>query len=90
MIGVKYIGELTPRTIDALVSFGERMSVRIVAANLNKLGVPAQYFDAWTLGMLTTSDFGNAEVRDDSYKNIKEKLTKFDGMIVPVITGFIG
>jgi aspartate kinase len=60
--GVKYIGELTPRTLDALVSFGERMSVRIVAANLNKLGVPAQFFDSWALGMATTSDFGNAEV----------------------------
>lgn len=37
-IGIKYIGELTARTNDALVSFGERMAVRIVAANLNKLG----------------------------------------------------
>ena len=40
--GIKYIGELTPRTKDALVSYGERMSVRIVAATLNKIGVPAQ------------------------------------------------
>lgn len=29
--GVKYIGELSPRTRDTLVSFGERMSVRIMA-----------------------------------------------------------
>ncbi len=62
--GIKYIGELTPRTVDALVSFGERMAVRIVAANLNKLGIPAQSFDSWTLGMTTTSEFGNAEVDD--------------------------
>jgi len=61
--GVKYIGELTPRTLDTLVSFGERLSVRIVAATLNKLGVPAQSFDAWTIGMRTSSEFGNAEVR---------------------------
>lgn len=27
-------------------------------------GVPAQAFDAWNLGMLTSSEFGNAEVRD--------------------------
>lgn len=89
-LGVKYIGELTPRTVDALVSFGERMAVRIVSANLNKLGVPAQFFDAWNLGMLTTSEFGNAEIKEESYKRIKEKLSKFDGMIVPVVTGFIG
>jgi aspartate kinase len=60
--GIQYIGELSPRTKDVLVSFGERLSVRIVAANLNKLGVPAQSFDAWTLGMRTTSEFGNAQV----------------------------
>eukprot|EP01038_Epipyxis_sp_PR26KG_P014641 gene14641-19668_t len=88
--GVKYIGELTPRTLDALVSFGERLSVRLVAATLNKLGVPAQAFDAWNLGMTTTSEFGNAEIKEETYKKVKEKLGKFDGMIVPVITGFIG
>jgi hypothetical protein len=69
--GIKYIGELTPRTKDALVSFGERMSVRIVAATLNKMGVPAQAFDSWTLGMRTTSEFGNAEVKEETYANVK-------------------
>lgn len=29
-------------------------------------------------------------MRDDSYGKIKANLSKFDGMIVPVITGFIG
>ncbi len=88
--GIKFIGELTPRTKDALVSFGERLSVKIVAGALNKLGVSAQSFDAWTLGMRTTSDFGNAEVKEESYHNIKASLSKFDGFIVPVVTGFIG
>jgi aspartate kinase len=88
--GIKYIGELTPRTKDALVSFGERMSVRIVAATLNKMGVPAQAFDSWTLGMRTTSEFGNAEVKEETYANVKSITSKLDGLIVPVITGFIG
>ena len=88
--GIKYIGELTPRTKDALVSYGERMSVRIVAATLNKIGVPAQAFDSWTLGMRTTSEFGNAEVKDETYANVKAMTSKLDTQIVPVITGFIG
>ena len=88
--GIKCIGELTPRTKDFLVSFGERMSVRIVAANLNKLGVPSQGFDSWTIGMQTNSDFGNAEVLPKSYDKIKETLAKFDSMMVPVVTGFLG
>ena len=88
--GIKYIGELTPRTKDLLVSFGERMSVRIMAGMLNKLGVPSQFFDAWTLGLRTTSSFGSADIKDESYPNIKTTLGKFDGQIVPVVTGFIG
>jgi len=88
--GIKYIGELTPRTRDALVSFGERMSVRIMAGTLNKMGVPAQAFDAWTAGVRTSSEFGNAEISEDSYSNVKAVLGKFDGNIVPVVTGFIG
>ena len=88
--GVKYIGELSPRTKDTLVSFGERMSIRIVAATLNKLGVPAQAFDSWVLGMKTSSEFGNAEVLEETYSNVKNIMSRLDPMIVPVVTGFIG
>ena len=88
--GIKYIGELSPRTLDTLVSFGERLSVRIMAATLNNLGVPALPFDSWTLGMTTSGEFMNAEVLDESYDKIKEQLKKFDGFTVPVVTGFIG
>ena len=69
-LGVKYIGELTPRTLDTLVSFGERMSVRIVSATLNKMGIPSLPFDAWTIGMKTSSEFGNAEVRCTTQKQL--------------------
>lgn len=43
--GITYLRELTPRTKDLLVSFGERMSVRLVASCLNSMGVPAQVSD---------------------------------------------
>ena len=88
--GIRCIGELTPRTKDYLVSFGERMSVRLVAATLNKMGVPAQAFDSWTLGMKTTSEFGNADVKEETYENMKQLMNKIDGDLVPVVTGFIG
>lgn len=89
-IGIKLIGELTPRTLDTLVSFGERLAVRLVAATLNKYNIPSQYFDSWTIGMRTTSEFTNAEVKDETYGLMREKLNKLDNSIVPVITGFIG
>jgi aspartate kinase len=88
--GIKYIGELSPRTRDTLVSFGERMSVRVMAATLVKLGVESKAFDAWSLGLKTNSEFGNADIKDESYDAIRVNLDKLDMNSVPVITGFIG
>jgi len=44
------------------VSFGERMSTRIFASYLRQQGVPAKQFDAPGMGVVTTDDFGNADV----------------------------
>lgn len=40
--GIAMMKELTPRTQDYLVSFGECMSTRIFAAYLNKIGIKAR------------------------------------------------
>ena len=40
--GIAMMKELTPRTRDYLVSFGECMSTRIFAAYLNKIGAKAR------------------------------------------------
>ncbi len=88
--GVSYIRELTPRTIDHLVSFGERLSVRIIAGVLNKLGIPSQSFDSWTVGLVTSGEHGNSDILDISSNNIETFFSKFGQDEVPVITGFIG
>ncbi|CAM9828012.1 unnamed protein product, partial [Chrysoparadoxa australica] len=90
LTGIKFLQELTPRSLDHLVSFGERMSVRMVAAQLNRIGVPAQHFDSWVMGMKTTADYGNAEILPESYSNIKTSFGKYDDNTVAVVTGFIG
>ena len=72
--GILYLGELSPRSRDLLVSYGERMSVRLVAAQLNNLGVPSKAFDSWELGLRTTSNFGGAEVLPSSYDYIRETM----------------
>lgn len=87
--GITYLRELTPRTRDLLVSFGERMSVRLVASCLNTMGIPAQHFDSWSVGFRTNSDFGNADLEDSCYVNIKDRMSRIDDATVPVITGFI-
>mmetsp|Transcript_13868 Transcript_13868/g.20447 ORF Transcript_13868/g.20447 Transcript_13868/m.20447 type:complete len:569 (-) Transcript_13868:226-1932(-) len=88
--GVSFLRELTPRTLDHLVSFGERLSVRLVAAALNSCGVPAQHMDAWSIGIRTTSQFGGADILPETFANIKQILGDRDPGIVYVVTGFIG
>lgn len=88
--GVAMLGELSPRTHDKLVSFGERMSGRMVAAQLGKIGVTAKQYESWELGMLTTSDFGDASVLDEAWPTIRERMHAIPDGTVGVITGFIG
>jgi len=88
--GVSLLHELSPRAQDKLVSYGERCSVRIVAARLNQIGVPARAFDSWELGVLTDSNFGDASLLEESEDLIKSKFSdKVDSNIVSVVTGFI-
>ncbi len=81
--------ELTPRYLDHLMSFGERMSARIVAAYMLRAGIPACAYDAYDIGMVTTPNFGDADLLPGTYSEIGKLLSGRKGM-VPVITGFIG
>lgn len=88
--GVKLIQELSLKSLDQLVSYGERCSVRIMAARLNQLGVPAQSFDAWEVGIVTDSEFGDAKLLPTSGGLIRRAFDGFDPNVVAVVTGFIG
>jgi aspartate kinase len=89
--GVRLIQELSPKSLDQLVSYGERCSVRIVAARLNQIGVPAQAFDAWDVGVFTDDNFGDAKLLPTTIHSIKDRFEKrIDPNVVAVVTGFIG
>jgi aspartate kinase len=88
--GIALIRELTPRTNDYLVSFGERFSIRIVAAFLKASGMNARAFDAWDVGFISTPDYTRAELLKESWDLIPEKiLPQIKGNVVPVVTGFL-
>ena len=84
------IQELSPKSLDQLVSYGERCSVRIVAARLNQIGVPAQAYDAWDVGVLTDSQFGDAKLLPEHEGAIQKAFERIDKEVVAVVTGFIG
>ena len=79
---------LDAKTLDLFQSFGERMSSKIVAAQLSKNGMEAQAFNAYDLGLITNSDFGNAEPLEEAFTNLGNNIKKMS--FIPVITGFIG
>jgi len=88
--GISLIRELTPRTKDFLVSFGERLSVRIAAAYFNSIGVKAQAFDAWDLGFVSDSNYTSAELDKKSWELIPKKIAPLlKAGVLPVVTGFI-
>ncbi|HNX77256.1 MAG TPA: aspartate kinase [Candidatus Rifleibacterium sp.] len=89
--GISLIREVSDRTRDYLVSFGERLSARILAAHLSQVGINAEFFDAWDLGILSNSRFTDAEVLEESYAAIAARLghLKNDYAATPIVTGFI-
>ncbi|MBI5247164.1 MAG: aspartate kinase [Elusimicrobia bacterium] len=86
--GVELLRELTPRTIDRLASFGERLSARLIAAAFVKAGIPALAVDAFDAGLLVDGRFGGANPLPEADAAIAKAFASFKEL--PVVTGFIG
>ncbi len=89
--GTALLRELTPRTLDAISSLGERLSAPLVAAAVRELGVPSESIEATEL-IVTDAFHGGAEpqmklTREKSQARLRPLLEKG---LVPVVTGFIG
>lgn len=86
--GVYLIGELSPRSLDLVQSFGERLNCLIITALLQKQGIKASYLNAADV-VRTDNSFGNARVDiQATYKQIKNHFAKHTNL--QIITGFIG
>ncbi|XP_022939631.1 aspartokinase 2, chloroplastic-like isoform X2 [Cucurbita moschata] len=90
--GIAMMKELTLRTRDYLVSFGECMSTRIFAAYLNRIGVKARQYDAFEIGFITTDDFTNADILEATYPAVAKRLLGDwnSDPAIPIVTGFLG
>lgn len=90
--GIAMMKELTLRTRDYLVSFGECMSTRIFAEYLNQIGVKARQYDAFDIGFVTTDDFTNADILEASFPAIAKRLHDdwCSDHAIPIVTGFLG
>jgi len=89
--GISHLRELTPRSRDYLLSFGERLSTTILAAAIRNLGFKAQALTGGEAGIASDDNFGEAKpLAELSYHEIRRRL---DPMLaknqIPVVTGFI-
>ena len=89
--GVHYLGELTPRTLDAISGMGERLCCEIVAAAMQHRGLSGQPVDGRSL-IVTDEDFGRANpLFEETAERVREVLLPMVQQgVVPVISGFIG
>ena len=89
--GIVAVGEITPRTSDLVVSFGERLSSKIVASTLQARGMNAVHMDAREL--LVTDDTHTRAVPqfEETYERFRTRVTPLvEKGHVPVMGGFIG
>ncbi|MDH5663544.1 MAG: aspartate kinase [Candidatus Bathyarchaeota archaeon] len=91
LTGIIYVGELTPKSKDYVLSFGERLSTPIVGGSLRDLELNAQFYTGGEIGIVTDSNFGEASPLMNVTKHqVKEKIEPLlEKRIVPVVTGYI-
>ncbi|PHJ18673.1 aspartate kinase [Cystoisospora suis] len=99
LTGISLIQEISARTQDLLMSYGERLSVRIVSTYMERIRkIPTRFFDAWDVGLRTTGGSGSSEslktpveVLESSYDEIGKAFAPLtlSYIFTPVVTGFI-
>lgn len=86
--GVFLVREASLRTMDYILSFGERNSANIIAAYFKSIGIPAAFLDARKI-IKTNKDFGQAAVVQDQTDDLIQKYYEVEADKLHVVTGFI-
>jgi aspartate kinase len=89
--GLAVVGELTPRIGDMIVSYGERLSSKMITESFVRRGVNAVHVDA-RQSIVTDAQYGKAIPQDSLIEQrLKQNIVPMlaEGR-VPVMGGFIG
>jgi aspartate kinase len=91
LTGISYLGELSPRSQDLVLSFGERLSAPILAGAIESLGVSSRHLTGFEAGILTDDQYTEARpLLEKTRKLVQQRLNKILAAgEVPVVTGFI-
>jgi aspartate kinase len=91
LTGICYVGELTPKSKDYVLSFGERLSAPIVWGAIKDRKLETQCFTGKEAGIVTDSNFGEADpLMNFTTHLIRERLSPLlEKGVIPVVTGYI-
>lgn len=90
--GMVLLGEVTPRTMDYLFSFGERLSIKLVSSAIDDFGKKSIPLTGKEIGIVTDSNFGESKPLIDTTRLRVSKTVDalFSKKIIPVVGGFVG
>ncbi len=87
LLGISLVHDLSPRTLDLVASYGERLSAGIVSLALTQAGIEADAVDARQF-IITDDKFGNAHwIESETLPRVRSFFANFSH--TAVVTGFI-
>jgi aspartate kinase len=90
LLAVHNLRELTPRSKDYIISFGERLSAPIISAAFRQVGIPSSYMSGCDAGILTDGVHNGATALPESYARIQARVGTLLTEQVPVVMGYMG
>jgi len=87
---VHNLRELTPRSKDYIISYGERLLAPILGAALEQRGIPSVVLDGCEAGIVTTPQHGEATALPECDERIRRRIRPLMKKSVPIIMGFMG
>ena len=90
--GMVLLGEVTNRSMDYLISFGERLSIKLISFAINDVGKKSTPLTGKEVGIVTDSNFGESKPLMDTTRLRISKTTDllFSTKTIPVVGGFAG
>ncbi len=86
--GVELVKECSPRTLDLIAGFGERLNCLLMTGHLASQGIPAQFFDT-SKGLIITDDNHGSALVDFQRTNLSLQATFKNFKGVGIVTGYV-
>lgn len=88
--GISIVGELSPRSIDAISSLGERLSSLVVSSAFRAAGIAAQHIDSRRVIVTDDRHTQAQPLFEQTYARLASEVKPLANNYVVVMGGFIG